>query len=53
MLDPIFRNCLKHGGKNSKMIWWKIQNEVIECLATFVHSNIKAEMYDYFTIIAD
>ena len=53
MLDLIFRNHLKHGDKNSKMIWWRIQNEVIECLATFFHSNIKAEMYDYFTIIAD
>ena len=35
------------------MISWKIQNEVIECLATFVHSNIKAEMSDYFAVIAD
>ena len=44
MLDPTFRNHLKHGITNSKMILWKIQNEVIECLATFVGSNIKAEM---------
>ena len=36
------------------MIPWKIQNEVIECLATFVRSNIKAEMSDYyFAVIAD
>ena len=53
MLDPTFRNHLKHGSKNSKMISWKIQNEVIERLATFVRSNIKAEMSGYFAVIAD
>ena len=55
MLDPKFRNHLKHGSKNSKMISWKIQNEAIqnECLATFLRSNIKAEMSDYFAVIAD
>ena len=31
----------------------KIQNEVIEYLATFVCSNIKAEMSNYFAVIAD
>ena len=30
MLDPKFRNHLKHGSKNSKMILWKIQNEAIQ-----------------------
>ena len=53
MLDPTFRNHLKHGRENSKMISWKFQNEVIKCLATFVRSNIKAEMSDYFAVIAD
>ena len=53
MLDPTFTNHLKHGSKNSKMMSWKIQNEVIECLATFARSNIKAEMPDYFAVIAD
>ena len=55
MFDPKFRNHLKHGSKNSKMISWKIQNEAIqnECLATFLRSNIKAEMSDYFAVIAD
>ena len=53
MLDPTSRNILKHGSKNSKMISWKIQNEVIECLATFVRSNITAEMSGYFAVIAD
>ena len=31
----------------------KIQNEVIKCLATFVCSDIKAEMSNYFAVIAD
>ena len=46
------KNSSKHGSKNSKMIS-KIQNEVIECLATFVCSNIKAEMSNYFVVIAE
>ena len=45
MLDPTFRNHLKHGSKNSKMISWKIQNEVIEYLATF------ARFSDHFAVI--
>ena len=53
MLDPTFRIHLKHESKNSKIISWKIQNEVIECLATFVCSNIKAEMSVYFAVTAD
>ena len=53
MLDPTFRNHLKYGSKNTKMIPWKIQNEVMESLATFVRSNIKAEMSDYFVVVAD
>ena len=44
MFDPTFGNHIKHGSKNPKLISWKIQNEVIECLATFVRSNIKTEM---------
>ena len=55
MLDPKFRNHLKHGSKNSKMISQKIQNKAFqnECLATFVRSNIQAEMSDYFAVITD
>ena len=53
MLYPTFGNYLKHGSKNSKMISWKIQNDVNECLATFVRSNLKAEMSDYFAVIDD
>ena len=53
MLDPTFRNHLKHGSKNLKMISWKIQNEVIEWSDTFVRPNIKAQLSDYFAVIAD
>ena len=53
MLDSTFRNHLKYGSKNSKMISWKILNQIIESLVTFVHSNIKAEMSDYFAVIAE
>ena len=35
------------------MILWKIQNEVIKSLTTFVRSNIKAEISDYFVVVAD
>ena len=35
MLDLTFRNHWKYGSKNTKMILWMIQNNVIECLATF------------------
>ena len=53
VLDSTFRNHLKHGSKNSKIILWKIQNKIIECLVTFFRLKIEAEMFDHFALIVE
>ena len=53
MLHSTFKNHLKHGSKNSKIIWWKIQNKIIECLVTFFRLKIEAEMSDHFALIVE
>ena len=37
---------LEKDAKNTKMVSWQMQNEIIECLSEFVRSKIKDEIPD-------
>ena len=52
--DEILKKHLEEGSKNAKMTTWKIQNDIISCIAQFVRGKI-AELIDdrYYAIIAD
>ena len=53
-IDPLLKDHLQHGPKNSQMKSWKIQNE-INCMADCVRKEIIKQIQDFkhYTIIAD
>ena len=52
-LDLIWKDHLENGAKNAKITSWKIQNDVIACLAEFIRRRIKDDISAYYAIIAD
>ena len=40
-LDPILKDHLENEAKNAKMTSWKIQNDIIACLAEFIKDENK------------
>ena len=52
-LDAVLMEHLEKGAKNTKMVSWQIQNDIIECLSEFVRSKLKDEIPDYYAIVAD
>ena len=40
-IDPLLKDHLQHGPKNSQTKSWKIQNEIINCMADCVRKEIK------------
>ena len=53
--DPLLKDHLQHGPKNSQMKSWKIQNEIINCKVDCVRKEIIKQIQDFkhYTIIAD
>lgn len=54
-IASVFDKLLESGQKNTKMIRWKIQNEVILCIAKVVRREIRniLENVKYYALIAD
>ena len=52
-LDPILKEHLENEAKNAKMTSWKIQNDIIACLAEFIRQRIKEDISKHYAIIAD
>ena len=54
-IDPLLKDHLQHGPKNSQMKSWKIQNEIINCMADCVRKEIMKQIQDFkhYTIIPD
>ena len=52
-LDPILKEHLENEAKNAKMTSWKIQNDIIACLAEFIRKRIKEDISKHYAIIAD
>ena len=50
-LDLIWKDHLENGAKNAKITSWKIQNDVIACLAEFIRRRIKDDISAYYAII--
>ena len=51
-LDTIWKDHLENGAKNVKIASWKIQNDIIACLAEFIRKRIKDDISEYYAIIA-
>ena len=53
-IDPLLNDRLQHGPKNGQIKSWKIQNEIINCMADCVRKEIIKEIQDFknYTIIA-
>ena len=54
-INPLLKDHLQHGAKNSQMKSWKIQNEIINCKADCVRKKIikQIQHFRHYTIIAD
>ena len=52
-LDAVLVEHLEKGAKNTKIVSWQIQSDIIECLSEFIRSKIKDEITDYYVVIAD
>ena len=54
-IDPLLKDQLQHGPKNSQMKSWKIQNEIINCMVDCVRKEIMKQIQDFkhYTIIPD
>ena len=54
-INPLLKDHLQHGPKNSQMKYWKIQNEIINFMADGVRKEIIKQIQDFknYTIIAD
>ena len=54
-VDPLLKDHLQHGPKNSQMKSWKIQNEITNCMADCVRKEIIKQIQDFkhYTITAE
>ena len=54
-IDPVLYDHLSNGCKNAQMNYWKIQNEVISCIAKVVRRHIRYVLDNSkkFSVIAD
>ena len=54
-IDPLLKDHLQHGPKNSQTRSWKIQNEIKNCVADCVRKEIIKQIQDFkhYAIIAD
>ena len=54
-IDPILKDHLETGSKNAQMTSWKIQNEIISCIAESVRTEIRNILKEckYYSVIAD
>ena len=54
-MDPILKDHLETASKNAKMTLWKIQNDIISCVAKSMRTKIRNILKEckYYSIIAD
>ena len=50
-IDLLLKDHLQHGPKSNQMKSWKIQNEIINCMADCVRKDIQD--FKHYTIVSD